>query len=337
MLVLLLQAPGLTIPVNLTSGEQTMTTITHHTATQTIQEPTLTKPTTQSNDVYARITNKILADLEQGELTWRKPWNADHLSGQVTRPLRWNGIPYSGINTLMLWGTAAEQGYTSPYWMTYKQASELKANVRKGEKATQVVYADKFMKEDQDANGEITTSQIPFLKCYTVFNASQIEGLPETYFPTPVPIGTDAKQRNAELDAFFAQTKADIYTGTNACYIQRTDRIQMPPFESFESVKSYYAVLAHELTHWTKHPDRLDRDMGRKHYGDEGYAKEELVAELGACFLAADLGFEPMPEVQHAAYIQSWLQALKDDKKLIFTAASHAQKAVEYLLALTCT
>ena len=308
-----------------------MTTINHHTATQTIQEPTLTKPTTQANDVYARITNKILADLEQGELTWRKPWNADHLSGQVARPLRWNGIPYSGINTLMLWGTAAEQGYTSPYWMTYKQASELKANVRKGEKATQVVYADKFTKEDQDSNGEKTTSQIPFLKCYTVFNASQIDGLADNFFPAAEPVVTTDKQRNQELEAFFRQTKADIYTGHQASYSITTDRVQMPPFESFAQPLDYYAVLAHEITHWTRHPTRLDRDLGRKTYGDAGYAKEELVAELGACFLAADLGFEPMPEAQHAAYIQTWLKALQDDKRLIFTAASHAQKAVEYI------
>ena len=308
-----------------------MTTINHHTTTQTLQEPILTQTTTHSNDVYARITNKIMADLEQGDLTWRKPWNADHLSGQITRPLRWNGIPYSGINTLMLWGTAAEQGYTSPYWMTYKQASELKANVRKGEKATQVVYADKFTKEDQDSNGDKTTSQIPFLKCYTVFNASQIDGLTENFFPVIEPVVTSDKQRNQELEEFFAQTKADIYTGSQASYSITTDRVQMPPFESFAQPLDYYAVLAHEITHWTRHPSRLDRDLGRKTYGDAGYAKEELVAELGACFLAADLGFEPMPETQHAAYIQSWLKALQDDKKLIFTAASHAQKAVEYI------
>ena len=295
------------------------------------QEAPLTQPNASQNDIYARITNKIISDLAQGNLTWRKLWNAEHLAGQVQRPLRWNGIPYSGINTLMLWGTAAEQGYVSPYWMTYKQAVELKANVRKGEKATQVVYADKITREGENNKGELTTSQIPFLKCYTVFNASQIDGLPESYHQSTAPTVTDSKLRNAELDAFFKQTKADIYTGTQASYAQQTDRIQMPPFESFTTVTDYYAVLSHELTHWTKHPTRLDRDLGRKHHGDEGYAKEELVAELGACFLAADLGFEPMPEKQHAAYIQSWLQALQDDKKLIFTAASHAQKAVEYI------
>ncbi|WP_077920563.1 ArdC family protein [Spirosoma sp. 209] len=283
------------------------------------------------NDLYARVTGKIMADLENGHLTWRKPWQAEHMAGHVMRPLRWNDIPYQGVNTLLLWGTAAEQGYTSPYWMTYRQAIELKANVRKGEKATQIVYADKFTVEDKNDNGETVLSQIPFLKPYAVFNADQIDGLSDEFYKKPEPVKAAAPSRNAQLEAFFAQTKADIRTGWDASYFITMDRVQMPPFESFESPESYYAVLAHEITHWTRHPSRLNRDLGRKVYGDEGYAKEELVAELGACFLAADLGFEPMPEARHAAYIQSWLKALQDDKRFIFQAASHAQKAVEYL------
>lgn len=283
-------------------------------------------------DIYARVTNKILADLEQGNLTWRKPWNSEHMAGQVMRPLRWNNIPYTGINTLVLWGTAAEKGYALPYWMTFKQAIDLKANVRKGEKGEQVVYADKIVRDEETPEGDLNSRHIPFLKTYTVFNASQIEGLPESYYTVPETITpADAPQRMETLEAFFAQTKADIYTGMKASYNQLTDRIQMPPLESFEKASDYYAILAHELTHWTKHSTRLNRDMGRKHYGDEGYAKEELVAELGACFLGADLGFEPIPEEKHAAYIQSWLQVLKDDKRFIFSAASHAQKAIEYI------
>ncbi|GAB4002107.1 zincin-like metallopeptidase domain-containing protein [Spirosoma daeguense] len=299
-----------------------------------------TKPINEATepqvDIYTRVTNQILADLERGDLTWRKPWNSDHLAGQVMRPLRWNAIPYTGINTLLLWSAAAEKGYTSSYWMTYNQASELKANVCKGEKGTQIVYADKFTKEEETPEGDTKTSQIPFLKSYTVFNANQIDGLADKFYQAPQPMVANLHQRDEALERFFAQTKADIHTGYKASYTQATDRIQMPPFESFETAASYYAILAHELTHWTKHPIRLGRDLGRKVYGDEGYAKEELVAELGACFLAAELGFEPMPEAQHAAYIQSWLQVLKDDKRFIFSAASHAQKAVEYVQALQC-
>jgi len=310
-----------------------MTTARQH-SRQSSRTAVSDRPSSQ-NDIYARVTAKIITDLESGNLTWRKPWNADHLSGQVQRPLRWNDIPYQGVNTLLLWGTAAEQGYKSPYWMTYNQAVELKANVRKGEKGTQIVYADKIIKEDTNDKGESEARQIPFLKCYVVFNADQIDGLSDTFYKRPEEApSVNAITRNQQLEAFFAQTKADIYTGSQAAYSITTDRVQMPPFESFESAESYYAVLAHEITHWTRHPSRLDRDLGRKVYGDAGYAKEELVAELGACFLAADLGFEPMPESHHAAYIQSWLQALQDDKRFIFQAASHAQKAVEYLHAL---
>lgn len=230
------------------------------------------------DDIYARVTAKILSDLEQGDLTWRKPWHADHMSAQVMRPLRWNNIPYTGINTLMLWATAAEKGYSSTYWMTFNQALELNASVLKGEKGTQVVYADTFTREDENAQGETQTQKIPFLKTYTVFNADQIDGLSPSYFPKAEAVVPDpAESRQQELETFFAETKADIYTGTQATYTQVTDRIQMPPFESFETPMRYYSVLAHELTHWTKHPKRLDRDLGRKTYGDEGYAKEELV------------------------------------------------------------
>lgn len=287
-------------------------------------------------DIYTRVTNKIMSDLEKGNLTWRKPWNSENMQGRILRPLRWNDIPYTGINTLVLWGTAAEKGYHLPYWMTFKQATDMKASVRKGEKGEQVVYADHITKEEEQPDGKTNTNRIPFLKSYTVFNVAQIDGLPEAYYEVPTAVTANTEQRIASLEAFFTQTKADIYTGYEASYSQSSDRIQMPPFESFEDVKSYYAILAHELTHWTKHPKRLDRDMGRKQYGDEGYAKEELVAELGACFLASDLGFEPTPEQKHAAYLQSWLKVLQNDKRFIFSAASHAQKAVEYIHALQC-
>ncbi|GGD64247.1 antirestriction protein [Emticicia aquatilis] len=301
------------------------------------KEAQLKPDTLPQTDIYTRITNKIVSDLEKGNLTWRKPWNSDNMQGRILRPLRWNDIPYTGINTLVLWGTAAEKGYNLPYWMTFKQASDMKASVRKGEKGEQIVYADHIIKEEQQPDGQTNTSKIPFLKSYTVFNVAQIDGLPEAYYTMPPAVTTNKEQRIAALEEFFTQTKADIYTGYEASYSQSADRIQMPPFESFENAASYYAVLAHELTHWTKHPKRLDRNMGRKQYGDEGYAKEELVAELGACFLASDLGFEPMPDEKHAAYVQSWLTVLQNDKHFIFSAASHAQKAVEYIHSLQCS
>lgn len=288
----------------------------------------------QSDDIYTRITNKILSDLEKGELTWRKPWNSDHLAQNVQRPLRFNDIPYTGINTIVLWATAAEKSYSLPHWMTFQQALNFKASVRKGEKGSQVIYAEHILKEEEDKNGEKQIVQIPFLKSYTVFNACQIEGLPQHFYETPELPVSDMPKRIDELDTFFSQTKADIRQGYKAAYYSIDDYVEMPPIESFETAKDYYGVLAHEVTHWTKHAARLNRDFGRKQWGDEGYAKEELVAEIGSCFLAADLGFEPMPEEKHAAYIQSWLQALQEDKKLILTAASYAQKATEYLHSL---
>jgi antirestriction protein ArdC len=294
---------------------------------------TLTKTEPQT-DIYSRITNQILADLERGELTWRKPWNADHLAGHVMRPLRWNGIPYSGINVLVLWASAAEKGYASPYWMTFKQAGMMGAVVRKGEKGTHIVYADHLLKEEAGENGQTNTRKIPFLKSYTVFNTSQLDNVPPGFDEVPAAAIANPDTRLAEIEQFFAHTRADIVVGAQASYTITTDRIQMPPFESFEDATSYYATLAHELTHWTRHPTRLNRDLGRQRYGDEGYAKEELVAELGACFLAADLGIEPMPQERHAAYIQSWLEVLQHDKRFVFSAASLAQKAAEHIWKL---
>jgi antirestriction protein ArdC len=287
-----------------------------------------------TNDIYASITQKIINDLEKGELTWRKPWNADNLSGNVMRPLRWNDIPYTGINTIMLWAAAADKEHTSPYWMTYKQAFDLKAHVKKGEKGAAVVYADTVEKEEKDLEGKSSMQRVSFLKVYTVFNASQIEGLPPAFYQTPEPRLINSEQRIDEVELFFKQTMANVYTGSKAAYYEMPDRIEMPPFESFNNAAGYYGTLAHEVTHWTKHPRRLNRDFNRKKYGDEGYAKEELVAELAACFLGADLGFEPITKEDHAAYIQSWLKVLKDDKKFIFQAASQAQRAIEFMMTL---
>jgi antirestriction protein ArdC len=288
-----------------------------------------------TKDIYSRITDKIIADLEKGELPWRKPWNAKHLAGHVNLPLRANDSPYQGINVLLLWAAAAEKGYVLPRWVTFNQAIQWGGTVRKGEKGTQIVYADKVVKSEPDDEGKEKIKSYPFLKAYWVFNVDQIESLPSHMYTAPVPAyDINPDRRNHVLEAFFLATKADIYTGTKASYNQQTDRIQMPPFESFRSAKVFYSTQAHELVHWTKHPMRLNRDMGRSRFGDEGYAKEELVAELGACFLAADLGIEPLPEEQHAAYIQSWLKALHDDKRLIIQAASHAQRAAEYVHSL---
>jgi antirestriction protein ArdC len=286
-------------------------------------------------DVYERITGRIVAELERGVRPWLQPWNADHAAGRITRPLRFNGQPYQGINVLMLWGESVAKGYIAPTWMTFKQAAELGANVRKGEHGSLVVYADTVCRRELDEKtGEEDEREIPFLKGYTVFNVEQIEGLPPHYYTVANP-SLEPMQRIEQADAFFAATGATIrHGGSMAYYSASEDRIQMPPFEAFRDVESYYATLAHEMTHWTKHSDRLDRDFGRKRWGDGGYAMEELVAELGSAFLSADLDLTAEPREDHASYIDSWIKVLKNDKRAIFSAAAHAQRAADYLNSL---
>ena len=286
-------------------------------------------------DVYSRITNRIIADLEEGVRPWMKPWNAEHAAGRITRPLRHNGIPYKGINVVMLWSASVTKGYACPLWLTFKQTIELGGHVRKGETGELVVYANRITRTETDETGEETEREIPFMKGYTVFNAEQCDDLPAHYYARAEPPALTPLQRIEAADRFFAATGADIrHGGTRAYYAEGPDYVQMPPFETFRDAESHAATLAHELTHWTKHDKRLARDMGRVRHGDEGYAKEELVAELGSAFLSADIGIMPEVRKDQAAYIQSWLQALKDDKRLIFAAAAHAQRAVDYLHGL---
>lgn len=295
----------------------------------------MTNTTQNRPDVYSRITDKIIADLEQGVRPWLKPWNAEHAAGKITRPLRHNGIPYKGINVIMLWAAATAKGYACPIWLTFKQALELGGNVRKGETGELVVYANSITKTETDDKGEETEREIPFLKGYTVFNAEQCDGLPAHFYAKAEAPPLTPAQRIEAADRFFAATGADIRHGGNrAFYAEGPDYVQMPPFETFKDAESYAATLAHELTHWTKHDRRLARDLGRVKWGDEGYAREELVAELGSAFLCADLGITPEIREDHAAYIASWLKVLKNDKRFIVQAASQAQRAADYLHSL---
>lgn len=284
-------------------------------------------------DVYARVTAAILADLARGVRPWTKPWSASHLAGGVRRPLRSTGEPYRGVNVLLLWSEALARGYSAPTWITFRQAQALGGHVRKGETGATVVYADRILRTEQGADGADVERQIPFLKAYSVFNVQQVEGLPERFYaPAEPPL--DPARRIAQAEAFFAALGADIRHGGNqAYYLIVEDRVQAPPFESFVDPESYYATLAHECVHWTRHPSRLDRDLGRKRWGDDGYAREELVAELGAAFLCADLGLELVPRPDHAAYLGHWLSVLKADPRALFTAAAHAQRACDFLWA----
>ena len=291
------------------------------------------KASTDRSDVYTRITERIVEDLEQGVRPWVKPWSATNTQGRITRPLRHNGLPYSGMNVLLLWSEGMARGFASPMWMTFKQALELGGAVRKGETGSTVVFASRLTKSEADGNGNEVDREIPFLKAYNVFNIEQIEGLPDSYYERPATT-IDPLERIEHADRFFCNTGAVIRHGGNQAYYSPVmDYIQMPPFETFRDVAAYVATLSHEVVHWTAHSSRVGRDLSRYAKDRSERAREELIAELGSCFLCADLGIAPElePRPDHAAYLQSWLKVLSDDKRAIFQAAAHAQRAVGYL------
>ena len=284
-------------------------------------------------DVYTRVTERILADLAQGVRPWMKPWSAANTEGKIARPLRFNGTPYRGMNVLLLWGEAMDRGYQASIWMTYKQAQELGGRVRKGETGSLVVYADRFTKTETGDKGQEIEREIPFMKGYTVFNVEQIDGLPSQYQQAPCP-APEPLQFIQQAEAFFKATGARFQHGGNrAFYAPARDFIQLPLAEAFKDPESYAATKAHELIHWTGHESRNAREFGKR-FGDDAYAFEELVAELGAAFLCADLGITPEIRDDHAAYVGHWLQVLKQDNRAIFSAASHAQRAADYLQGL---
>jgi len=285
---------------------------------------------TKQHDVYARVTDRIIADLEQGTRPWLKPWSSAHVADRVALPLRHNGTPYRGVNVLLLWGAAADKGYASARWMTFGQAQKLGAHVRKGEQGTLVVYADTVTRTAAVENGEEIERQVSFMKGYTVFNADQIDGLAQGDQGTP-PGANDKPALIEAAETFFAATGATFRHGGDRAYYSRgLDVIHLPPPAAFIDAESYAATKAHELTHWTAHPSRLNRMLGKR-FGDEAYAAEELVAELGAAFLCVALGITPEPRADHASYLAHWLKVLKADKRAIFTAAGHAQRATDFL------
>jgi antirestriction protein ArdC len=286
--------------------------------------------TKQKFSIQQEITDQIIAAIEAGCAPWRKPWTGG--AGGAGLPQRHNGEPYRGINVLVLWSIAASKGYTSARWMTFKQAKDLGGAVRKGEKSSQVVYYTTTEIEDNANEGE--TKVIPFAKSYRVFNADQIDGLPEEFYTKPNPARDLGTERDPELDAFFAATGADIRHSNQprAFYNIGGDFIHMPEANTFHDTNGYYATLAHELTHWTGADKRLDRF--KRHSDRKAYAFEELVAEIGNCLICATLGMTPDFD-QSGAYIEGWMKAMKEDNRAIFRAASEAQKALDFVQGLT--
>ncbi len=229
-------------------------------------------------DIYTRITERIVAELEKGVRPWVQPWSSANTGGRITRPLRHNGEPYSGMNVLLLWSEAISRGFVSPMWMTFRQAGELGGHVRKGESGSTVIYASRFTRTETDRRGDEVERDIPFLKAYSVFNVEQIDDLPESYYRKPEPV-PDPIERIEAADRFFANTGSVIrHGGSKAFYAPSSDHIQMPPFESFRDAASHAAILGHEHIHWTADSSRVGRDLSRYARDRSEQAREELIA-----------------------------------------------------------
>jgi antirestriction protein ArdC len=276
------------------------------------------------NDITQQVTDRIIAELEAGAAPWVKPWRADSSADKsiVT------GKAYQGVNRLLLGMSSMAQGFSSPYWATFKQWSDRGASIRKGSKGTQIIFYSPISRTIKDqVTGEEEDVSYAVLKSFYVFNSEQVDG---AEVPA-APAAPDQFQIDAAAEAFIVGTGARISHGGDAAfYAPGPDRIQLPHKTAFQDPASYYATAFHELAHWTGHDSRLDRKLSGK-FASPSYAFEELVAELSAAFLCQDHGISG--ELRHAGYIGSWLKACREDKRAIFRAAALAQKASDFLHA----
>lgn len=282
--------------------------------------------------LYDEITGKIISELEAGRVPWVQPWGTAAAKTPLAMPRNAaTSRHYSGINVLILWGAVIEHGFPGQSWLTFRQALALGGNVRKGERGTTVVYADRFVPDDEKRRARETGEEaqaIPFLKRFTVFNAAQCENLPEDaaiVAPPPSPGLIEPR-----VEALIRATEIDFRIGGNrAFYVPALDYVQVPPPQAYYEPINWHRTALHELGHATGHPSRLGRDIGGG-FGTKKYAFEELVAEMNAAFCCASLGI--VPTVRHADYIGSWLEVLREDNRAIVGAASQASKAADWLL-----
>jgi antirestriction protein ArdC len=284
------------------------------------------------SSIYDDITSRIIAELEAGRLPWVQPWGTASAKAPLALPRNAaTSRQYSGINILILWGAVVQQGYPTQAWLTFRQALALGGNVRKGERGTIVVYADRFTPEDEKRRARETgdtPGQIPFLKRFTVFNAAQCDGLPEeiAVAAPPPPPGMIEPQ----VEALIRATGIDFRIGGDrAFYVPALDYVQVPPPQAYFEPINWHRTALHELGHATGHAARLGRDFSGS-FGTRAYAFEELVAEMNAAFCCASLGI--VPTVRHVDYIGSWLEVLREDNRAIVRAASQASKAADWLL-----
>jgi len=287
-----------------------------------------------NQDVYQQITNRIIAAIEAGAPKFEMPW---HKGANQSRPINvLTKKPYQGINTLALWIAQTANDYTTGTWGTYRQWQTCGAQVKKGEHASIIVFFKDLAKSVEKPDETESNSRRSFIATSSsVFNADQVEGYSDLD-----SLEIDKTQILEQVEAFIRATEAKlIESGTIACYNPINDTIFMPNRAFFKdsstssATEGYYSTLLHELTHWTGHKNRLNRDLLNR-FGNVAYAMEELVAELGAAFLCSDLGISLKPRPNHAAYLGSWLEVMKSDKRAIFTAASKATQATNYLFGL---
>jgi antirestriction protein ArdC len=292
-------------------------------------------PTAPQKTVHARITEEILAAIAAGAPKFEMPWHGSGL--RRGRPLNAaSRIPYRGVNVLALWVAAEKKGYRTGTWATYRQWTALDAQVRKGETGSLIVFFKEVERRVQtNDTSEESTENYLVARASWVFNADQVKG-----WRRPPPTKPNPVEVLARAEAFIQATGADIREGGEmACYLPGPDYIEMPDRKRFtgtttsSATEAYYATQLHELTHWTGHKKRLDRDLSAR-FGENAYAMEELVAELGAAFLCADLGVTNSPRPDHAAYVGNWIRVLGNDPRAIFLASARAGGAVDYLTGL---
>lgn len=284
-------------------------------------------------NLYDEITERIIAELEAGCVPWVQPWGTATANAPLAMPKNAStNRQYSGINILILWGAVIERGFAGHGWLTFRQALSLGGHVRKGERGTTVLYADRFVPNDEKRRAEQTgedAQAIPFLKRFTVFNTDQCDGLPEEVAALAVPPPPGQIEPRAE--ALIAATRADFRIGGARAYYNTTgDFVQVPPPAAYFEPINWHRTAFHELGHWTGQASRLNRDHSGS-YGSKSYAREELVAEMAGAFVCASLGI--VPTVRHADYIGSWLEVLREDNRAVVRAASAASKASDFLLA----
>jgi len=283
--------------------------------------------------LYQEITDKIIAELEAGRVPWVQPWRTAAANAPLAMPKNASTYRrYSGINVLILWGAVIERGFSGQSWLTFRQALGLGGNVRKGERGTTVVYADRFVPDDEKKRAAETgedAQAIPFLKRFTVFNTDQCDGLPEEVAKAAPPPPPGMVEPEAER--LITATGADFRIGgARAFYSPSGDFVQVPPPQAYFEQINWHRTAFHELGHWSGAASRLGRDLSGS-FGSKSYAREELVAEMAGAFVCASLGI--VPTVRHADYIGSWLEVLREDNRAIVRAASAASKAADYLLA----